>query len=172
MAYCILPNHFHFLLYIKLPHELETLTGCEKDILKSKNNLITTNLIKQTKPCQGVSVSGKHSLFLSHLFNAYAQWFNLKTNRVGGLFQRPFKRKRITNMDYLKHLIYYIHRNPLHHNIVKTISDWEFSSYRAYLSNKPTVVSKELVLEWFGDAQNFEAVQSEQIEIDMQDLEG
>ena len=121
-AYCLLPNHFHFLLYIRVYPDRVSLP-----------------------PCQGIS----------HLCNSYAQWFNRRSDRVGGLFQRPFRRKKITDQDYLKQVIYYIHRNPLHHNLTGNPVNYRFSSYREFISDQPTILQREQVLEWFDGRENF-----------------
>lgn len=109
---------------------------------------------------------GKESLFLSHLFNAYAQWLNKKTDRTGTLFQRPFKRKRITDENYLKQVVYYIHRNPLHHKLARKPDEWLYSSYQAILSPQKTMVNREEVLGWFDDRKNFIDYHRMQFDID------
>ena len=137
LAYCLLPTHFHFLLHIK--EYPDRVTG----------------------PCQG-----KESLFLSHLFNAYAQYFNKCTNRTGSLFQRPFKRKRINDEKYLKQIIYYIHRNPMHHKLVDHPGEWVFSSYTTIISHHETFVSRKETMTWFNDRKNFLDYHRMQFEID------
>jgi putative transposase len=137
LAYCLLPNHFHMLVYIK-DHPDRVLELCQ----------------------------GNSSLSLSHLFNSYAQWLNKKTGRTGGLFQRPFKRIRITDEEYLKKLIYYIHRNPLHHRQCEKPEDYRFSSYRSIFSNQNTLFKRHQVLEWFGGRTNFIDYHKMQFEID------
>jgi hypothetical protein len=77
------------------------------------------------------------------------------TDRTGGLFQRPFKRKRIETQEYLKHAIYYIHRNPMHHRLAVNPDEYTFSSYHAMINNHPTFLKRELVLDWFDGADNF-----------------
>jgi REP element-mobilizing transposase RayT len=123
LAYCLIPNHFHLLLYIH-PDGVPP-------------------------PRRGVNSP------LCNLFNAYAQWFNKGTDRTGSLFQRPFKRKKILSQEYLKQVIYYIHRNPMHHNIATNPADYIFSSYRALLNNHPTFLNREHVLEWFDGPSHF-----------------
>jgi REP element-mobilizing transposase RayT len=149
LAYCLLPNHFHFLLYI---HEISS-----KSI--------------QSNAQHEVSHPYNFSLPLSHLFNSYAQWYNKKTGRTGSLFQRPFKRKRITSEEYLKQAIYYIHRNPMHHNIVQKPENWIFSSYRNILNDKTTLVKCDRVLEWFGNRRNFIDYHRMQFVIDSEQFE-
>lgn len=70
----------------------------------------------------------------SHLFNAYAQAINRRYSRSGSLFEKPFERKRITDEDYLRQVILYIHHNPVHHGFSDYIDQYWWSSYKAMLS--------------------------------------
>jgi putative transposase len=135
LAYCLLPNHFHFLVYF--PEHPD----------------------RVSPPCQGVEA-------LRHLFNAYAQWFNKKTSRTGGLFCRPFRRKKITDEAYLRQVIYYIHRNPLHHKLTDKPTDWLFSSYQTLIGTQPTLLLRDQVLEWFDNRKNFINYHATQFEND------
>ena len=51
----------------------------------------------------------------SNLFNSYAKAFNKQTNRTGSLFEKHFKRRKLKDENYLRHLIMYVHLNPKHH---------------------------------------------------------
>jgi putative transposase len=137
-AYCLIPNHFHLLIY--------------------------THPGGVPPPRRGVSPQ------LGNLFNAYAQWFNKKTGRTGGLFQSPFKRKKITDQEYLKRVIYYIHRNPMHHKLVHHPAQYAFSSYLGLISHQPTLLQREQVLEWFDGRENFINYHNMQFEIDADDF--
>jgi hypothetical protein len=55
----------------------------------------------------------KPHLHFSHLFNAYSKYFNKYPQTRGALFERPFKRKHIDNMDYRRRVAVYIHCNPV-----------------------------------------------------------
>lgn len=92
----------------------------------------------------------------SHLCNAYAKYINAKYNRHGSLFQRPFRRKPIENDYYLRQVILYIHNNPVHHRFVSRPEDYLWSSYLAYLSEKPTKLKRKQVLGYFDHRANFE----------------
>ncbi len=118
-SYCLLNNHFHFLVRIK------------------------------DKPEKNPSQS------FSNLFNSYSKAFNKRHNRTGSLFQRPFKRKRITKEDYLRQLVLYIHLNPENHGIIDNFELYPFSSYASMLSNKPTNLKRTEVIELFDDKENF-----------------
>jgi REP element-mobilizing transposase RayT len=66
----------------------------------------------------------------------YTKRFNLRHNRSGHLFQGRFKNMLVQNDAYLLQLSYYIHRNPLRAAMVKRLSDYKWSSYRAYAYGK------------------------------------
>ena len=71
------------------------------------------------------------------------------------MFEKPFERKRVTSEKYLKNLIYYIHNNPVHHGITKSINEYTWSSYGSVLSEMPTKLDREHVIEIFGSVENF-----------------
>lgn len=68
---------------------------------------------------------------------------------------KNFKRKPITNEKYLRKVVHYIHYNPVESDLCKKPTDWKFSSYNALLTNKPTLLLKKEVLDWFEDKENF-----------------
>ncbi|PCH49679.1 MAG: transposase [Flavobacteriaceae bacterium] len=94
-----------------------------------------------------------HQAF-SNLFNAYTKAFNKKYNRTGSLFQKHPKRIKITNESYLKNLIVYVNTNPDHHSI-SSFPTYKFSSYKALISNQPTLIKREEVINMFNDKENF-----------------
>ncbi len=93
----------------------------------------------------------------SNLFNAYAKAYNKQQKRTETLFERPYKRIRIQNEDYLKKLILYIHKNPENHNVVKSFENYEFSSYKNYLNDSNNIIAtnKLYILNLFNDLENF-----------------
>lgn len=97
----------------------------------------------------------------SDFLNSYSKAFNKLNGRSGSLFQRKFKRKEIKNDDYLTRIILYIHLNPVKHQIVKNLDSWIYSSYHSYLSDKPSKISRQLALEWFGGKDEFEKIHNE-----------
>lgn len=50
--------------------------------------------------------------FMRKVGTAYTMYFNIKNNRTGNLFIKPFRSKRVGNENYLKHLPHYLHLNP------------------------------------------------------------
>lgn len=91
----------------------------------------------------------------SNLFNTYTQAFNKTYKRTGGLFETPFRRKKVTTNEYFTQLIYYIHFNPHKHGIIDDFREYPYSSYAAHLSNKATKLKREQVIQWFGDKEGY-----------------
>ncbi len=141
-AYCLMPNHFHFVVRIKPENELKKFYQENKEqtlpALQTLAGLIRLN-----------------SLQFSHFFNAYAQAFNKQQQRMGSLFNEPFKRHKVTSVEYLLNLIHYVHNNPVHHGFVKNMNDWKFSSYSAFLSSKKTMLAKKELMKLIGGTKGF-----------------
>ena len=69
-------------------------------------------------------------------------------------------------MDYLRRVevstdaqysatVFYIHKNAVHHGYCKLIPDWPWSSYNSMLTNAPTKLERQKVLDWFGGTEKF-----------------
>ncbi|MFW5851213.1 MAG: transposase [Bacteroidota bacterium] len=90
-----------------------------------------------------------------HLFNSYAQYYNTKYNRHGSLFERPFKRLKITSETYLRHVIMYVQNNPVHHGFCEHTIEYPWTSYLSTISKNSTNLKREEVLDLFGGKENF-----------------
>jgi len=53
------------------------------------------------------------SNFMRRLGIAYAMYFNIKNNRVGNLFVKPFRSKHLAHDEYFQHCMNYVHLNPI-----------------------------------------------------------
>lgn len=133
LSYCLMPNHFHFLISIKSSSDLR-LTFPNFQTLDSSKFL---------------------SKQFSNLFSSYTQAFNKQQARKGSLFMKNFKRKKVDSEKYLRKLIHYIHFNPLDAGLVDGIEQWKFSSYRELISNNETKLHREEVIGYFDDIENF-----------------
>jgi len=93
----------------------------------------------------------------SNFFISYSKSFNKTHNRLGRLLLQPFKRKVIEDEAYLTFLVAYIHRNPIHHGLVKNFSDWKYSSYNSFITNKSTdiEINRNEVLSYFYSLDEF-----------------
>jgi hypothetical protein len=101
--------------------------------------------------------NGSENLFglisqqFSNFFNSYAKAYNKLYERNGSLFNRPFKAKPVTSDSYLTNIISYIHHNPVHHGFTKHIGDWPHCGFHILISDKPTFLQRQEVIDWFGD---------------------
>lgn len=75
----------------------------------------------------------KISSIMSSINTTYAIYFNKKYDRVGHLFQGRFRSEAIEDESYFLTAIRYVHNNPVSANMVNDISQYHWSSYRAYL---------------------------------------
>lgn len=55
---------------------------------------------------------GGITAFMRKLGTAYTMYFNVKNQRVGNLFVKPFRSKMVSNTGYHLHIPHYIHLNP------------------------------------------------------------
>jgi putative transposase len=148
-AYCLLGNHFHLLIGILPEADIRAnLEVFEKSDLGKK---ITQKKIPTDKKTVHELVSHQFKKF----FQSYAMAFNKQQDRVGTLFQTPFKRALIDNDQYFTNMVYYIHSNPKKHGFVTDFKQYEWSSYQRMLIEKPTKLRKREVLNWFGGKESY-----------------
>jgi putative transposase len=134
-AYCLMPNHFHFLIRVDSKDCFVKPPGISK-VQDPDINLILESQFKK-------------------LFSSYALAFNNQQSRHGSLFEKRFKRVLVDSDSYLSKIIHYIHNNPLHHGFADDFLSWKYCSYRSILSEQPTRVSRNEVLEWLGGKKGF-----------------
>ena len=147
-AYCLLTNHFHFLVRIRDYEDLAQAFSFCRD--------------------WRTHAEAFSARAFSSLFSTYAKAFNRRYRRTGSLFEKPFQRRLVDSDGYFISLVTYIHRNPRKRGFVEDFRDWPFSSYRAILSAGPTRVQRAAVLEWFDGREVF--VNAHQTEVDEGDI--
>lgn len=126
LAYCLMPNHIHFLISTYSEQALSLHPKYKSDFHR---------LIMQQ---------------LSNLLNSYAKSYNKKYERKGALWIDYTKRFEINSDSYLTAVINYIHQNPVKHGFTRTPEDWVFSSFNSITSTKPSLLKREEVINWFG----------------------
>lgn len=112
--------------------------------------------------------------FMRKLNTGYTNYFNLKYDREGALFQGKFKRILIESEQQFAHIVIYIHLNPLDlfmsewrkraltdievHKCLKFLQDYRWASHLDYLGlhNFPSVTQRDYFLEYFGGAEGYQ----------------
>jgi putative transposase len=135
-AWALMKNHFHLLVYLKKDVEI--------DFKKLKYT--------STDKPKVFSVSKQ----FSNWFSAYTLAINKMYGRTGSVFEKNLERKWIDNEKYLLNVIYYINYNPVKHKIVNHPMDYPWSSYLGSISEKPTKLQREKIIQIFGSKQHFE----------------
>src|SRR6056297_605423 len=120
LAYCLMPNHYHWLIHVKEE--------------KKKESSHHHPLVRK----------------IATLQSSYTQAVNKQENRSGSLFRRKSKAKKIEELEYALTCFLYIHQNPLRAKLANNLKDWMFSSYRDYVGiRKGDLCNMELAKELF-----------------------
>ncbi len=77
---------------------------------------------------------GNISRCMRHLNSVYTQRYNRTHGCDGQLFRGRYASILVSEDSHLLQLVRYIHNNPVKAGLVKDIPDYEWSSYRGYLS--------------------------------------
>ena len=141
VAWCLMPNHFHLLVRIKNEEEIA------RTFLKHRSFLKFETLEKLEKfDDQSKFISKQFSNF----FSCYTQAFNKVYHRRGSLFLKNFKRKEITDDNYFRNLILYIHNNPVHHGFAIDFEKYPWTSYHSFI-HQPS----DYLVQYFDDVENY-----------------
>lgn len=91
---------------------------------------------------------------MKRIAGSYVYWYNWKYYRRGHLFQDRFKSEPVEDDTYLLTVIRYIHQNPVKANIVKNVSNYEYSSYDEYIGTSNSWIDIDFALSML-DKENF-----------------
>jgi REP element-mobilizing transposase RayT len=144
LAYCLMPNHYHFLIRIEAAPQV-----CDNS---------------------GSSANPDPSHGFKNLFQSYTKAYNKKYDRMGSLFNQRFKRKVISSDDGIRAVMRYIHLNPVLHGFCSTPDEWTFSSFNAYKSVRAnTKVKIEEGLSFFDNRKQFLLIHREMPDFSAED---
>lgn len=134
LCYCLMPNHFHFLIYVNAV-ELEVEAHLRGDLESPRELNRKTRTFNQS---------------IAILLRSYTRAIHKERGSSGALFREGTKAKNgiiegfITvdgkqkdcffggTMNYEATCFQYIHENPEKAGLVKKATDWEFSSAKDY----------------------------------------
>lgn len=103
--------------------------------------------------------------FISNFQNSYAKFYNLKNDRSGSLFQKPFKGKRIEDDEQFIHVSRYIHLNPITSYLLKfdSLIDYPWTSYSHYgNSDLKSFIDKQALMAHFKSFESYAIFISDQ----------
>jgi len=149
IAYCLLPNHFHLLVEIKDEKEIQSAFEFVKKGKEFHPDLISDFVMER----------------FSNWMNGYTKAFNKRNNRRGALFTNYLRRVEISKDSQFTATLFYVHKNPVHHGLVRKIEEWPWSSYHEFISEIPAGLGEKTVLDWFGGREGFLEFHSQKIEL-------
>lgn len=146
-CWCLLSNHFHFLIRVK-----------SKDVIirniqsKSKNDRSITEIkfLENQDTIDELVIDT-----FKRFFQSYSQAFNTYHNRKGNFFYKTFRRVRVSTLAHLIQAFIYIHANPVKHQLMKDFTGYAWSSWHTYMSDAPTSLNREEGLAIFGGRKQF-----------------
>lgn len=110
LAYSLMPNHFHFMIY-----------ATEKSVIDKKIG--------------GISMPSLINGFRL-LQSSYTIPYNKSVNRTGSLFRQKAKFKNVSINNYEFVCLNYIHQNPYRAGLCSKLENWEFSSFKDYIGER------------------------------------
>ena len=149
LAWCLMPNHFHWMVYVR-ESELESVMrrgGTEIDRVTSNREASRGATQSRTPTVSNLNQA------IGIMLSSYTRAINQQQSRSGSLFRQKTKADCITkpievspsyynlgfgtlifipdpDKDYPQICFNYIHQNPVKAALVKNPEDWEFSSFR------------------------------------------
>jgi len=147
LAWCLMPNHFHWMVYVReIIVEIPTENNLKDGVsIFSEGVTLSDTLTKNTQRTLNDSIG--------LLLRSYTRAINKQENMSGSLFRKQFKAECLTQINGITPSFYnaynatiinvhdpqkeypqvcfnYIHQNPVKAGLVKHPEDWEFSSFR------------------------------------------
>lgn len=123
-AWCLMPNHFHLLLYAN----------------EESSRIIKKNPIPVNSLTEGIRLT----------LSSYTKALQKQRQFTGNLFQQKTKCKCIDDGDknYGIQAFHYIHQNPFKAKLIGRMEDWEFSSLQDYIGiRNGNLINKALATE-------------------------
>lgn len=140
LAYCLMPNHFHFLVYTRAQ-------ACET----ARN------------PRTGSTIHNHQVLSrsLGVLLSSYTRAINKQEGRSGALFRGNTNHKKCfyegmatldkaEDLEYATNYFAYIHNNPVKAKLVENSIDWDFSSARDYAQLRQGTLCNQVLARQLG----------------------
>ena len=186
LAYCLMPNHFHWMVEIVSTHTQGTTRGTTHGVTHGRTHGVT--LSHPVSNVSNVMSNANKPRILNDsiaiLLRSYTRAINKQQNRSGNLFREATKAESLTATngitpsfyntkfgtrinthypedEYLQICFNYIHQNPVKAGLANKPEDWEFSSFKdCFGLRNGTLVDKKRCCELelnFNSRGNFES---------------
>jgi putative transposase len=173
LAWCLMPNHFHLLVYVNDLKDVTTATHpmIPSHRMSNQSHVLTlSNQLKQMNK-QIIEMS-ELSQSIAILLRSYTRAINKEEMKSGSLFRPHTKAICLTKAEsitpsyfnspfgtylnlsipereYPQLCFNYIHNNPVKAKLVNHAEDWEFSSFKDYCGlRKGKLISRERAIEF------------------------
>lgn len=130
IAYCLMPNHFYFLIHAKKAGVLTDPTAPSGQI---GGGIPMQPLVRK----------------IGTLLSSYTQAINKQENRTGSLFQKKTQARKLDISEGYPFICFqYIHQNPMKAGLVTKMEDWLYSSFRDYVGLRNGTLASAIRLQY------------------------
>ncbi len=143
IAYCLMPNHFHFVVKVKPFNWV-----LDKAKIENSN---TSRRFQNGDVDVNKFILDQYRRF----FSSYSLSYNFRNKRRGQLFLKRFKRVSLNSDRRLRYMICYLHHNPVHHGFTTDFSSWKHSSYKRYICDPTNDMYLDHMMNLFGSVETF-----------------
>lgn len=127
LSFCLMPNHFHLLVYT------DERAGETKRIGATERNLLSEGI--------------------RNMLQTYTKAINIQNQTTGSLFQQNTKAKCLDegSANYGLTCFHYIHQNPMSAKLALKMEDWNYSSFKDYAGlRNGTLCNRDLAFSLLG----------------------
>ncbi|MBK6994772.1 MAG: hypothetical protein IPH31_07535 [Lewinellaceae bacterium] len=149
LCYCLMPNHFHWLVYVNSEGA---------DLSKTSQNSGGATSSRTPTPVPGYLPRQNLNHAIGTLLSSYTRAINIQENRTGSLFRKETKSKNgwidefitvdryrkgsfdfraFPDNDYGIQCFRYILENPVKAGLVNRATDWQYSSAMDFAGLRP-----------------------------------
>lgn len=119
LAYCILPDHLHLLIWPSFKYSISKIMQSIK--YRTASDIRKYRMDSYCKLCNKTHVCSRRPDRLSQCWN--------DVDEIGTIWQKSFYDRIIRSDRQLQNTIDYIDYNAVHHNLVSNPIDWLYSSF-------------------------------------------
>ncbi len=173
IAFVLMPNHYHWLFFVRQKEVDRTIVNTHLDKVENQRRRIKYG--KKFIPREGRGDSDIQKMDLNEAIGmverTYTRAINKQRERTGSLFRKEAKAKDawidefvtvkknsgqldfrfVLGTDYGFQCLKYIHKNPVEADLVSSETDWVFSSAKDYAGlRKGTICNLEMGRELMG----------------------